>query len=276
MHWRTPTGVVDDRAMACTGGVSSITPCGMTKHMVPNSTASQVHTVTNGGAFLPLQFTPTCARPALVTSCTVPSTVVVPVHGSTQFTVTYTVGSATGTGTLSINLTGGATISATIAITVPEYEVSVTPKGYAYATVYPAARDTGYITVNVPVPPEPTPVVTPHGALPVDALPHSTSMRAFTVTNAGTGTGLYTLTPSCPAAGWSCSTTLSSVQLDSGQSVVDTASYTTGAAGIDGVIALTASTGGAAPLADSGWASVNVPIAVAVSPDGLLHRSKEK
>jgi hypothetical protein len=104
----------DQRTMlqvACTGGATSITPCGTSADtLAPSSNGQRTFSVSNGSG-TDHTYTPSCTATLPVASCTVaPSVLVVPAGGSAAIAVSYTASSATATnsGTVTVAVDGGA------------------------------------------------------------------------------------------------------------------------------------------------------------------------
>lgn len=187
--------------------------------------------------------------------------------------------SCTATLTCTLNTTSVTLAPDSSAVVPVSYQASSAALGttatvglHAVLRAYPTAKDTGYITVNVPAPAPATPVVappqgTPQGAT-VTAVAHIGTTQAFVVRNAGGSPGTFYLTASCQVQAWNCSSSITSAQLSANQDTTVTVAYTPNAAGVGGTVALDASLStGAAPV-DSGWVVVTVPVTVSVTPDG--------
>lgn len=214
--------------LSCANEFASISPCGVSRTMTPNSSATRTFTITNDSGPGPLSFTIACAKSGVMTSCSVsPSSVSLRVGVSTNVTVTYGVGAAAGSGTGSITVTGpGADFGASINVTVPTYSVAVSPKNGT--AVVPAQH------------------------------PYT---QNFTVQNTGSASETYYLRQSC-GSHLSCILNTTRVSLASGASTFVPMTITPGTGGVVETASLHATDSAYATATDSGFVRVSTPFLV--------------
>src|SRR6185437_5134158 len=217
--------------------VVSVTPDNGTKEVAPNSAGSQSFTVTNTGVVsTQYAFAPSCAWP--LSSCSAsPSSATLGVGRDTTVTVSFTTG-ASGT----------------------------SPRAALFASsvgTNPIAVDSGWVTVTTPYPV----TVGPRGDTTLVAASRA-SVQRFEVSNPGSASALYTLTPTCKWGTGSISCAMNpaaSITIAPNQNGWVDVSYTAGSSGT-GRISLEATLSTDATVTDSGWAIPKVATLTAGAP----------
>lgn len=215
----------------------SVTPDNATKELPAYSNGSQTFTVTNTGTVsTQFSFAPSCAWP--LASCTVvPASATLAVGKDTTVALSFVTGAA-----------GTAPRAALFASSVG---------------TTPTVVDSGWVTVTTPYPV----TVGPRGDTTLVAASHS-SVQRFEVSNPGSTSAQYTLTPTCKwgTGGISCTTNpASSITIAPNQNGWVDVSYTSGSSGT-GRISLKATLSADATVTDSGWAIPKVATLTAGAP----------